>query len=344
MIFLMRHGEDDNTRLGGWSDAGLSVKGREQVERACDFFDGNSQDIRYIFASDLQRAKDTADIVSKYLDLPVTQLKEFRETNNGDLAGMPKERFQKEYPGLYYASLDWEQKYPNGESPKDFYNRIKEAWGKFKVSTEALEGNVLLVTHAGVINIIRCIEEGVQYTNKEVHFKTGHAEIVSLNRNVIFLDVDGVLNSKFWDNEHQREISEGKYVDVDSVKLFSKLVKKTNAKVILHSGWRFWFDDEMKPNRAEAKFFADVMEKEGVFISGVTPDLTTEEIRKAKKFSLVKAGEILQWLKDNPTDNWLVIDDLDLQNSEIASHQVKTDAEVGLTENDVEKALNLLLG
>ncbi len=24
MIFLIRHGEDDNTRLGGWSDAGLS--------------------------------------------------------------------------------------------------------------------------------------------------------------------------------------------------------------------------------------------------------------------------------------------------------------------------------
>ncbi|QFJ55082.1 HAD domain-containing protein [Pseudobutyrivibrio xylanivorans] len=162
--------------------------------------------------------------------------------------------------------------------------------------------------------------------------------------NVIFLDVDGVLNSKFWDNEHQREISEGKYVDVDSVKLFSKLVKKTDAKVILHSGWRFWFDDKMKPNRAEARFFTDVLEKEGILISGVTPDLTTEEIRKAKKFSLVKADEILQWLKDNPTDNWLVIDDLDLHNSEITSHQVKTDAEVGLTENDVEKALDLLLG
>ena len=162
--------------------------------------------------------------------------------------------------------------------------------------------------------------------------------------NVIFLDVDGVLNSKFWDDEHQREISEGKYVDVDSVKLFSKLVKKTDAKVILHSGWRFWFDDEMKPNREEAKFFADVMKKEGVFISGVTPDLTTEEIRKAKKFSLVKADEILQWIKENPTDNWLVIDDLDLHNNEIEAHQVKTDAEVGLTERDVEKALKLLLG
>ena len=24
MIYLMKHGEDDDTRLGGWSDAGLS--------------------------------------------------------------------------------------------------------------------------------------------------------------------------------------------------------------------------------------------------------------------------------------------------------------------------------
>ena len=29
MIFLIRHGEDDNTRLGGWSDAGLSPLGIE---------------------------------------------------------------------------------------------------------------------------------------------------------------------------------------------------------------------------------------------------------------------------------------------------------------------------
>ena len=107
-------------------------------------------------------------------------LEEFRETNNGDLAGIPKVRFEKEYPGLYFSSLDWEQQYPNGESPKQVYNRIKEAWNKFKISTEALEGDILLVTHAGVINIIRCIEGGIEYTNKEVHFKTAHAEIVPI--------------------------------------------------------------------------------------------------------------------------------------------------------------------
>ncbi|WP_022757978.1 HAD domain-containing protein [Butyrivibrio fibrisolvens] len=65
--------------------------------------------------------------------------------------------------------------------------------------------------------------------------------------NIIFLDVDGVLNSKFWDNDHQREISEGKYVDLSAVKLLGTLVNRTGAKIILHSGWRFWFDESMNP-------------------------------------------------------------------------------------------------
>ena len=38
--------------------------------------------------------------------------------------------------------------------------------------------------------------------------------------------MDGVLNSKFWDNEHQREISEGKYVDLEAVKLLGSLAEK----------------------------------------------------------------------------------------------------------------------
>ncbi len=37
--------------------------------------------------------------------------------------------------------------------------------------------------------------------------------------NIIFLDIDGVLNSKFWDESHQMEISDGKYIDTEKVSL-----------------------------------------------------------------------------------------------------------------------------
>ena len=38
----------------------------------------------------------------------------------------------------------------------------------------------ILDWEAGVINIIKCVEEGFQYTNKEVRYKVGHAEKVSV--------------------------------------------------------------------------------------------------------------------------------------------------------------------
>ena len=160
---------------------------------------------------------------------------------------------------------------------------------------------------------------------------------------VIFLDIDGVLNSNFWNTDHQREISDGKYIDIEKVKLLSELVNRSGALIILHSGWRFWFGADLKPLRPEAEYLTSLLEKEGMAVAGMTPDLTTEEIRKTKRFSKVKADEILKWLEDHPeTEKWVVLDDLELHNDDIAKFQVMTDPEQGLTESDVEKAMGIL--
>lgn len=180
MIILMRHGEDDPSRLGGWSDAGLSPLGVEQVRRAGEKLAGGGYAIRHIFSSDLPRTRETAEILADRLGLPVVLLEEFRETNNGDLAGISKERFQAEYPGLYYSSLDWEQRYPNGESPRLFYQRIREAWRGFKPRALSLGGDVLLVTHGGVIGVILCLEKGLPYSNRDASHPVGAAEIVTV--------------------------------------------------------------------------------------------------------------------------------------------------------------------
>ena len=77
----------------------------------------------------------------------------------------------------------------------------------------------------------------------------------------------------------------------------------------------------------------------------MTPNLTTEEIRRSKRFCKVKADEILTWLKNHPdTERWVVLDDLELHNNSVAKCQVMTDAEQGLTEVDVENALKILSG
>lgn len=115
-------------------------------------------------------------------------------------------------------------------------------------------------------------------------------------------------------------------------------------QIILHSGWRFWFDSNLKPLRIEAEKLVELFKGEGLMIDGVTPDLTTEEIRITKKFSLVKAEEILLWISEHKdVHNWIVIDDLDLHNSEIEKYQIKTDQTIGLSIEDLKNAGRMLL-
>lgn len=162
---------------------------------------------------------------------------------------------------------------------------------------------------------------------------------------VLFLDIDGVLNSNFWNDSHKAEISDGTLIDEEKIKLLASLVKETDSEIILHSGWRFWFDTELKPLCTEANKLVQLLEKENLYISGVTPDLTTEEIRKTKKFSLVKADEILLWINlHNSVTEWVVLDDLDLHNEQIRRHQVKTDPTIGLNLENVKQAKKILLG
>lgn len=161
---------------------------------------------------------------------------------------------------------------------------------------------------------------------------------------VIFLDVDGVLNSNFWVEDNQKEISEDTLIEKEKVELLRQIVCETGASIVMHSGWRFWFDENLKPKRKEAKQFLTILQNHELKIFSVTQDFATEEIRKTKKFSLVKAKEILAWIEMHPEiEKWLVIDDLDLNNGEVERHQLKTDSTIGLTEEDVEIAIKMLI-
>ena len=96
--------------------------------------------------------------------------------------------------------------------------------------------------------------------------------------------------------------------------------------------------------RKEAEHLKKLLGQENLVIADVTPDHSTEEIKKSKKFSLVKASEILAWLDTHEeVDKWIVIDDLDLHNPAIESHQIKPDPHIGLTLEDVRKAEFMLL-
>ena len=49
-------------------------------------------------------------------------------------------------------------------------------------------------------------------------------------KRVLFLDIDGVLNSHFWTDRHQKEISDGTLIDEEKIKILALLIKRTDTK------------------------------------------------------------------------------------------------------------------
>ena len=182
ICMLARHGKDDESVRGGWSQHSLSEEGMRQARELAGrlLTQKNSYSLSRIYSSDLVRAAQTAQIVGDRLGLAVTLLPDFREVNNGLLAGMKNDLAEDRFPGLYWNQLAWEQTYPEGESPKAFYERIADAWERFSCELVSGKENVFLVTHGGVIQVILSLINNVPYTNKAPVRKIPYAGSVAL--------------------------------------------------------------------------------------------------------------------------------------------------------------------
>ncbi len=176
-VYLVRHGADDNSKRGGWSNHPLTDEGLKQSEELAQRLKDNKCDAEIILSSDLLRAKQTAEVLAKNLNLDIEYISDFREVNNGDLAGMDNAVADKLYPNLYWRKLEWEQHYPNGESPKEFYERVKTAWEKL---ISCNHKSIILVTHGGVINVIMHLVNGVQYSNNNNACKIGTVDYIEI--------------------------------------------------------------------------------------------------------------------------------------------------------------------
>lgn len=180
ICYLVRHGKDDDTLRGGWSQQPLTDEGEVQAAELADFVQKSGLGIQQIYSSDLLRAMQTAQIVADSLRLPIAPKPEFREANNGNLAGMKNELAAVQYPGLYWNTLAWEQQYPGGESPKEFYERIRCAWDVLQKDILERNENVMLVTRGGVMHVILSIVKGEIYSNQASPRKIRNAELIAL--------------------------------------------------------------------------------------------------------------------------------------------------------------------
>jgi hypothetical protein len=113
---------------------------------------------------------------------------------------------------------------------------------------------------------------------------------------VIFLDIDGVLNCKATHNPRKFPY----VVDAKLLRRFHRLLKRTDAKVVLSSTWRY----------DPAGIFS--ARHWGIPFIGVTPDMPNKPRR----------DEILAWLKKHPgVTRYVVIDDEDDELDELPLFQ-----------------------
>ena len=143
-----------------------------------------------MITSDLKRAETTATILAEALQLPLEKESALRETNNGDLAGMLNSEAHQKFPHLYFRSLAMDEHYPNGESPIEFYQRIKTWFELFLKENHNSDEMQIVVTHGGVINIIYHLVNQIEWTNKSNLFHVKHCSISLLNTKTLAFEVE----------------------------------------------------------------------------------------------------------------------------------------------------------
>lgn len=175
MIYFMRHGLDDERFIGGWSDNGLIYNGRKQVENTVSYLKQNPIYFDQIYSSDLVRAKETAEMVQKEFKVPILLDEKLREQNKGDFNGIFALKAKLEKPE-FFQEITEDTVYPNGESLRSFWERMKINLPYFLE-----QDNTLIVTHRGVINYLYYQMSNMNIDMNKKQFGVTHASIHEYN-------------------------------------------------------------------------------------------------------------------------------------------------------------------
>lgn len=181
-IHFVRHGHHPEGFRGGWSSHSLSRLGEVQSSLLAERLRREGTVVDTLISSDLPRAADTAEILAQALNVAVSPAAEWREVDNGVLAGMPEEQAQAMYPGLYWSSLEPDQPYPGGESPAAFHRRIEGAFRNLcdRILRGQIGPRVMVVMHGGPIRVVLSLVEGTPWSNKGPSTRVHETGVFSL--------------------------------------------------------------------------------------------------------------------------------------------------------------------
>ena len=154
---------------------------------------------------------------------------------------------------------------------------------------------------------------------------------------VIFLDIDGVLNEE----KSCSRCCGYKGIDDKKVENLAKIVKQTNAEIVLISTWK---DDWRKTDKAHQGMMANYLDRK-LKKQGLRVYDKTESVDKASGMHFSRGEGILQYLADNKVEKFVILDDyqFDYDSCGLSDYYIKTDAyNGGLTKELVGRAIQIL--
>ncbi len=154
-VMLMRHGDcgaPEGHCVGQW-DLPLTAAGAAQVAAVAAGWRGDVPE--RIVASDLQRARHSAELLGRYWSVPVACDARLREIDLGDWQGLSWQRIQREAPAALarWGQCWQEQGPPGGESARALLARVACWW---QACLPGLPRTALVVGHAGSLRALLC--------------------------------------------------------------------------------------------------------------------------------------------------------------------------------------------
>lgn len=148
-ILLARHGETDwnrDGRIQGHLDPPLNERGRTQSRELADRL--ATENLDAVYASDLRRAIETAEIVAERKRLPVLVDPDLREGDMGSWSGLTATEIQERFPDQWHERITGGQGH-DGETREALFKRVIASFGRIAAAHPG--GHVLVVCHGGVM-------------------------------------------------------------------------------------------------------------------------------------------------------------------------------------------------
>lgn len=152
MIYLARHGRtayNHEGRFQGQGPVPLDDQGRQDAAALAELASGVG--FATLWASPLARTRETAEIVSARIGLPIHEDARLAETDCGDWTDLLFADVQAEHPHLFQAFVDGDPAFafPGGESFAEQGDRVMAALA----DAEREPGPVLVVCHGMVMRL-----------------------------------------------------------------------------------------------------------------------------------------------------------------------------------------------